>query len=74
MTEPKLTPAQQNLMSFFDKLASSPYSPELMQEGYQALDAAVEENQRLKDSIDSTSNAMRSVRQCTELSGGISDE
>ncbi len=64
------TPAQQNLLKFLDKLASSPYSPELMQEGYQALDAAVEENQRLLDSIHSTSNAMRSVRQCAELSGG----
>jgi hypothetical protein len=32
--EPQLTPAQQNLMNFLDKLASSPYSPELMQEGY----------------------------------------
>jgi hypothetical protein len=74
MTEPQLTPAQQNLMSFLDKLASSPYSPGLMQEGNQVLDAAVKENQRLLDSIHSTSNAMRSVRQCAELEGGISDE
>lgn len=72
--EPQLTSAQQNLMNFLDKLATSPYSPELMQEGYQALDAAVEENQRLTDSIHSTSNAMRNARQCTELEGGISDE
>ncbi|HEY9609742.1 hypothetical protein [Allocoleopsis sp.] len=55
-------------------MAVSPYSPELMQEGYQALDAAVEENQRLLYSIHSTSNAMRSARQCAELEGGISDE
>jgi hypothetical protein len=41
-----------------------------MLEGNQVLDAAVEENQRLQDSIHSTSNAMRSVRQCAELSGG----
>jgi hypothetical protein len=69
-----LTPAQQQLMDYLDKLATSPYSPELMQEGYQALDAAVEENQRLTDSIHSASNAMRSARQCAELEGGISDE
>jgi hypothetical protein len=68
--EPQLTPAQQNLMNFLDKLATSPYSPELMQEGYQALDAAVSENRRLTDSIHSASNAMRNVRQCAELEGG----
>ena len=71
MPEPLLTPAQQNLMNFLDKLATSPYSPELMQEGNQVLDAAVEENQRLIDSIHSASNAMRNARQCANLDGGI---
>ena len=64
MTEPQLTPAQQNLMSFLDKLASSPYSLELMQEGYQALDAAVEENERLMDSINGTSSALATAKKC----------
>jgi hypothetical protein len=41
------TPAEQNLLNFLDKLATTPYSPELMQEGNQLLDAAVEENRRL---------------------------
>jgi hypothetical protein len=35
---------------------------------------AVEEHQRLQDSIHSASNAMRSARQYAELEGGISDE
>jgi hypothetical protein len=70
MPEPILTPAQQNLMNFLDKLATSPYSPELMQEGNQVLDAAVEENQRFQDSIHSASNAMRNARQCADLDGG----
>ncbi len=38
---PQLTPAQQHLMNFLDELATSPYSPELMQNGNQVLDAAV---------------------------------
>ncbi|HEY9634869.1 MAG TPA: hypothetical protein V6D14_15810 [Coleofasciculaceae cyanobacterium] len=71
MPEPIFTPAQQNLMNFLDKLATSPYSPELMQEGNQVLDAAVEENQRLQNSIHSASNAMRNARQCANLDGGI---
>ncbi len=71
MPEPIFTPAEQNLLNFLDKLATSPYSPELMQEGNEALDQAVEENQRLQDSIHSASNAMRNARQCTNLDGGI---
>jgi hypothetical protein len=60
------TPAQQKLFSFLDKLATSPYSDELIAEGHQALDEAVEENQRLQDSIHQTSNAMRNARQCSQ--------
>jgi hypothetical protein len=67
--EPQLTPAQQNLMNFLDKLASSPYSPELMQEGYQALDAAVEENERLINSINGASSAFATAKKCAELDG-----
>jgi hypothetical protein len=67
----ELTPAEQNLLNFLDKLATSPYSPELMQEGNEALDQAVKENQRLQDSIHSASNAMRNARQCANLDGGI---
>jgi hypothetical protein len=71
MPEPILTPAQQNLLNFLDKLATSPYSTQLMEEGSRVLDAAVEENQRLSDSIHSASNVMRNARQCADLDGGI---
>jgi hypothetical protein len=67
----QLTPAQQNLLNFLDQLATSSYSPELMQEGNRVLDAAVDENQRLQDSIHQASNAMRNARQCVDLDGGI---
>ncbi len=63
------TPAQQNLLNFLDKLGSSPYSPELMQEGYQALDAVVEENERLMDSINGASSALATAKKCAELDG-----
>lgn len=69
MTEPQLTPAQRDLMNFLDKLASFPYSPELMREGYQALDAAVEENERLIDSINGASSALATAKKCAELDG-----
>lgn len=61
-TEPQLTPAQQTLMNFLDKLATTPYSPALINEGYQALDAAVEENQRLQESISDASKAISRVK------------
>ena len=66
----ELTPTQQNLMDFLDKLATSPYSPQLMNEGYQALDAAVEETQQLQDNIHRVCNAMRSAQQTAKLDGG----
>ena len=69
--KPELTPVQQNLMDFLNKLATSPYSPQLMNEGYQALDAAVEETQQLQDNIHRASNAMRSAQQAAKLDGGI---
>ncbi len=64
--EPQLTPAQQNLMDFLNRLATSPYSPTLMDEGYQALDEAVKENLRLQDSIADTATAMRNARAMTD--------
>jgi hypothetical protein len=66
----ELTPTQQNLMDFLDKLATSPYSPQLMNEGYQALDAAVEETQQLQENIHRASNALRNVQQAAFLDGG----
>lgn len=71
MQNPQLTPAQQDLMNFLDKLATSPYSPELMQEGNRVLDAAVEENQRLQDSIHTCSNAMRNAKSSALLDGEV---
>jgi hypothetical protein len=67
----ELTPAQQNLMDFLNKLAIAPYSPALMQEGNQILDAAVEETQQLQENIHRASNALRNVRQAAKLDGGI---
>jgi hypothetical protein len=69
--KPELTPAQQNLMNFLDRLATSPYSPQLMQEGNQILDAAVAETQQLQENIHRASNAMRSAQQSAKLDGGI---
>jgi hypothetical protein len=63
--EPQLTPAQQHLMDFLNKLATTPATNELLAEGYQALDAAVEENQRLQESIANTATAMRNARATT---------
>ncbi len=67
MAEP--TPAQQNLLNFLDKLASSPYSPTLMEEGYQALDQAVEEHRRLQESINETSSAISNHTAAANLDG-----
>ncbi len=70
MPESKLTPTQQNLLTYLDKLAIAPYSPELMEEGYQALDAAVQEAQSLQESIHEASHAMRNAKASSELEGG----
>jgi hypothetical protein len=61
------TPAEQNLLNFLDKLATTSYSPELMQEGNQLLDAAVEENLRLTETIHTCSRAMTTTKQVAEL-------
>jgi hypothetical protein len=61
------TPAEQNLLNFLDKLATTPYSPELMQEGNQLLDAAVEENRRLLTPSTPCSKAMTTTKQVAEL-------
>jgi len=65
--EPQLTPAQQKLMSFLNKLATSFYSPQLMEEGYSALDEAVAENQRLQDSITTASKSLYATKKVHEL-------
>jgi hypothetical protein len=69
--KPELTPAQQALMDFLDKLATSPYSPQLMQEGSQILETAVDENRQLQDNIHRASNAIRNVQQSAKLEKGI---
>lgn len=66
MIEPQLTPAQQNLMDFLDRLATTPATNELLAEGYEALDAAVEENRRLQESIADTATAMRNAKAVTD--------
>ncbi len=67
----ELTPAQQNLMAFLDKLASSPYSPQLMEEGNEALDQAVEEHRRLEESIHETSSAIANHTTAAKLDGEL---
>lgn len=67
----QLTPAQQSLLNFLDKLASSPYSPALMQEGNEALDQAVEEHRRLEESIHEVSSAIATQKAAAQLDGGI---
>lgn len=66
-----LTPAQQTLANFLDKLASSPYSPALIQEGDEALDLAVEEHRRLQESIHEAQSAIASHTAAAKLDGGI---
>ena len=59
MHEPSLTPAQEALMGFLDRLASTDrVSPDLLEEGNQVLDQAVEERRRLEDSITDASKAI----------------
>jgi hypothetical protein len=69
MPNSNLTPAQQNLLNFLDKLASSSYSPALMEEGNEALDAAVEEHRRLEESIHQTSSAIANHTAAANLDG-----
>ncbi len=61
----ELTPTQQKLMDFLNKLAIEPYSPQLMEEGNQFLDAAVAETQQLQENIHRASNAIRNARRCS---------
>jgi hypothetical protein len=59
MPEPSLTPAQQALMGFLERLATTDkVSHEMLEEGNQALDQAVEERRRLEDSITDASKAI----------------
>jgi hypothetical protein len=69
MPDPILTPAQQNLLNFLDKLASSPYSPALIQEGNEALDQAVHEHHRLQETIHQTSSAIANHTTAAKLEG-----
>ncbi len=69
----QLTPAQQNLLNFLDKLATSPYSPELMQEGHEALDQAVEEHRRCSESIHETQSALAQLGFNEENNWGIGE-
>lgn len=68
----KLTPAQQKLSDFLDKLVSSPYTPQLMQEGNQALDEAVEEQRRLTETIHEADSAIASFKAAAQLDEGES--
>jgi hypothetical protein len=58
-------------MNFLDKLASSPYSPALIEEGNEALDKAVEEHRSLQDSINQTSSALANHTTAANLDGEL---
>ncbi len=59
MPEPKLTPAQQALMGFLDRLASTDrVSPDLIAEGNNLLDTAVEEHRQVSDTIHNAGKAL----------------
>jgi hypothetical protein len=63
MPEPILTPAQQALSDFLDKLNSSErVTPELLNEGNTKLDAAVEEHQSLQESIHGAAKAINAAQ------------
>ncbi len=54
--------ANQKLSDFLDKLASSTPSDELMQEGAEILDAAVDESRQLQESINRASSAIANTK------------
>jgi predicted aldo/keto reductase-like oxidoreductase len=59
MPEPILTPAQQALMGFLDRLASTDrVSPDLIAEGNNLLDTAVEEHRQVSDTIHTVGKAL----------------
>ncbi len=59
MPEPILTPTQQALMGFLDRLASTDrVSPDLLAEGTNLLDAAVEEHRQGADQIRNAGKAL----------------
>jgi hypothetical protein len=62
MPESILTPAQQALSDFLDKLSTSEsVTPELLEEGNTKLDAAVEEYQSLQESIHGAAKAINTA-------------
>ncbi len=70
MPEPILTPAQQALSDFLDKLnGSDRVTQELLNEGNTKLDAAVEEYQSLQESIHGAAKAINAAQR--ELSSTI---
>jgi hypothetical protein len=49
--QPELTPKQQALMDFLDKLATNLLTPEMLAQGNQLLDAAASECHQLQQEI-----------------------
>ncbi|MCA1994748.1 MAG: hypothetical protein LDL41_22275 [Coleofasciculus sp. S288] len=60
MTQPDLSPEQQNLLDFLDRLATADtVTDELLAEGYQALDAAVDELKQQQAELSKTTKNQR---------------
>ena len=51
MSQPELTPKQQQLMDFLDQLATTPLTPERLAQGNQLLDAAAQECRQQQEAI-----------------------
>jgi hypothetical protein len=49
--QPELTPKQQALMNFFNKLATTPLTPEALAQGNALLDDAADECRQQQDSL-----------------------
>jgi hypothetical protein len=55
MSQPELTPKQQALMDFLNKLATTPLTPEKLAEGNALLDAAADECRQQQRELHSSS-------------------
>jgi hypothetical protein len=51
MSQPELTPKQQQLMDFLDQLATTPLTPERLAQGNALLDAAADECRQQQEAI-----------------------
>jgi hypothetical protein len=51
MSQPELTPKQQELMEFLNQLATTPLTPQTLAQGNQLLDAAADEYRQQQEPV-----------------------